>query len=334
MKLIRFINENFSKVRKVVNLGEWKEITIYVHGITPEENVGSHSDIYRKLHKNINSELKKRNKPLLGKPIMVEWGWDKSTGKDKDLARAERKIAKITLSAYKKNKDFTLNPARLAVKAMRPIFIRGFADMFYYVSEDGKKTVRKTVFNKVLSELSRAYRKSPEKISITCIGHSAGTIILHDLLYNIFTKNYTSKNLPPAYKYIRKDLLAAIRKLAKNKKIRLRKFYSMGSPITPLTFRSNSLIEKVVKNPDQKKGFLKPEDIGIVDLKNLSRPRWVNFWDPDDIISYPVGFLYNNEEKIIEDRVFDVSDNPLKAHNEYWENKKVAKHIAKTYWRL
>lgn len=316
-------------------MAKWEEITVYVHGISSEENVEEHSHTYLGLHNAVNEELKKRGKPPLGRPVTVEWGWEKSTGKDKNLAKAEKKVAEATFAALKKGGDFPiLFPGRWVVKKTRPLFLYGIADMFYYVSEDGKKTVRKTVFEKVLSELvksSKAIDPSQDGISVTCIGHSAGTVILHDLLYNIFTRNYTKKKLPPTYGYIKETLLSNIRELAKNDKIRLRKFYTFGSPITPLTCRSNHLIEEVVRNPRQKGGFLKPEDIGIFESPDLTNPRWVNFWDPDDAISYPLEFLYDNAKGFIEDKCIDVSDNPVEAHGKYWTNGKIIKYIAETY---
>ncbi len=313
-------------------MSEWKELTIYVHGITPERDVKSHSATYDKIHESINKELKRLSKPLLGPAIKVEWGWEKSTGEDKDLAKAERKITDATFGAYKKAKDLTLNPARIAVKNLRYLFLYGIADMFYYVSEDGKKTIRKTVFDKVLSELKeKAKDMTPDEgISLTCIGHSAGTVILHDLLYNIFTRNYTLKTPPPTYKYIKPSLLKEVRDLARANRIRLRKFYTFGSPITPLTFRSNSLIEKVVTTT-KKEAFLNPEDIGIVNYTGAINPRWINFWDPDDVIAYPLEFLYDNREKVIKDRCIDVSDLASKAHGKYWTDKTIIKEIAENF---
>ena len=106
--------------------------------------------------------------------------------------------------------------------------------------------------------------------------------------------------------------------------------YTFGSPITPLTFRSNKLIEKVM-NSSQKTGFLKPKDIGIIDYSGSTNPKWVNFWDPDDAIAYPLEFLYDKHNGAIEDHCIDVSDLASIAHGKYWTNRKIAKYIAKTY---
>jgi hypothetical protein len=318
-------------------MDRWKEITIYVHGITPEKKVRPHTSTYKGLHSIVNAELQRLKKPLLGQPLMVEWGWEASQEADRYLARAEQKVADVTFKAIGRGKDFTVNPLRFGLSTARKMFLHGAADMFYYVSEDGKKTVRKTVFKKILHELVELSEKGnsiPKGISLTCIGHSAGSVILHDLLFNIFTTRYTKKNLPPAYTYLKAEdrkLLSAARMLAKNKEIRLRKLYTFGSPITPLMFRSNDLIAEVVKHPRKEKGFLKPEDIGIIAYDDLDNPRWANFWDKDDVISHPLEFLYDNRKGVIKDYCIDVSDRVFKAHSSYWTNKKMAEYIAKTY---
>lgn len=317
---------------------KWKEVTVYVHGISPERNVESHSVTYDTLQENVDKELEKLGKEPLGEAIKVEWGWEYVKNKEADryLAEAERRIYDMTFKAYKKAKDLTINPNRWIVKnKLRPLFLFGIADMFYYVSEYGKKSIRGNVFDTVLGsfiKLGGAKKgKSPEEgLSITCIGHSAGTVILHDLLYNIFTKNYTARKTPPAYKYIYEDYLRTARDWAKKGKLRLRKIYTMGSPITPLTFRSNTIIEKLMAVPSGE-GFFDAEDIGISATLELTNPRWVNFWDPDDVIAYPLEFIYKKSKGIIEDKCVDVSDLALLAHGVYWTDKKVAKYIAETY---
>ena len=91
------------------------------------------------------------------------------------------------------------------------------------------------------------------------------------------------------------------------------------------------MIDKVIKNYRKNKGFLKPEDIGVFDYSDLKNPRWLNFWDKDDIIAYPLEFLYDNRKAVIEDYCIDVSDSIRKAHGEYWTSKKMAKAIAENY---
>ena len=59
-----------------------------------------------------------------------------------------------------------------------------FSDIFYYISEDGKAAVRKNVLTKILNNLPTL--KDNESYSFNIIAHSAGTVIMHDLLFIIF----------------------------------------------------------------------------------------------------------------------------------------------------
>lgn len=337
----------------------WKEITVYVHGITPEEYVNPHTELYDKFHELVNKEIdrlrlkKMIDKPLLGEAVKAEWGWgtsqDESTGQtaDKYLADAERNVAEKFWRAYKDERELPLlHPwgllglSRIALKKIRNTFLYGIADMFYYVSEEGKRTIRKSVFEKIMNRVERILRAEesearkismlPENvgISLTLIGHSAGTVILHDLLFALFCHKYDT-GLPDSVSMAR-DVIEMGRNLAKQERLRLRKFYIFGSPITPLTFRSDSLVVKA-SDAQSAQGFLNLDEIGIKNYPGATNPRWVNFWDPDDAIAYPVSFLYKNSQGIVEDKCVDVSDSAFKAHGAYWRSKKVARHIAETY---
>ncbi|OQX79404.1 MAG: hypothetical protein B6D56_07190 [Candidatus Omnitrophica bacterium 4484_70.1] len=311
---------------------QWKEIIIYVHGITPEANVHSHRKNYADLHKKVSVYCQKLGKSFGEEKVMVEWGWEGSLYKDRYLAEAERKVAKLVFEEMKRCKDFTINPLRFSLSLIRKLFLYGVADIFYYVSEEGKRIVRRNIFAHILHSLERVRQNYlPQRLSLTCIGHSAGTVILHDFLYHLFSKSYLSKS-PPVYKDFNKkekSLLTLGRELAQKKKLRLRKFYTFGSPITPLLFRSQNLIEQVVAN--KQKGFLDISQIGIIPYKDLTPPRWVNFWDKDDFIAYPVKFLYKDNTEQIKDVCIDVSDRIFAAHSKYWRSKKVAFQIAQTY---
>jgi hypothetical protein len=57
----------------------------------------------------------------------------------------------------------------------------------------------------------------------------------------------------------------------------------------------------------------------------------VNFWSRHDLASYPVEFLYSNENGLIEDHEVSSSINPKDAHLGYWTSDEMADYISKTY---
>lgn len=295
-----------------------------IHGITPTEHPGSHSPQYDALFSNIQSALDANQKPKFRvNPIKIEWGWyDPSSTQpmamDQHLAEVERLVARHVLEVESNVWDFTINPARWAHKIMRRIFLFGFADLIYYASRDGEETVRQHVFQDIVEGVSQHIHSDQDRISLTIIGHSAGSLIAHDLLYHLFGQGKVSEF----------PLVRDLRKLADQTppRLRVRRFYTIGSPITPLTFRSNKLIEKNLNRSP-----LRPSDLGLQSGQGLTNPRWVNIWDIDDIASFPLGFLYTDADGTVKDQYIEMGDVFPLSHDAYWKSNKVAKMIAQTF---
>jgi hypothetical protein len=302
---------------------EWIEIVLFIHGIMPEKEVRSHDSVYNCLFDLIQNALREKNKPQLDPaPIKVEWGWqsDQSTEMDRFLTEAEGKIADQVSAAEKRAHDFSIAlPLRPIHLLTRQMITLGFADLFYYVSRDGEKALRQHVFKYLSNEICQRKTIYPEsKISLTLITHSAGTIIAHDLLYHLFREK-TRKSEG-------RDEIRRVRALVRKGDLRVRRFYTMGSPITPLIIRANSLLAKII-NGDK----LDPEDIGLRQRDDLSNPRWVNFWDIDDVAAFPIEFLYANEQGVVQDKYVDLGDIFPQVHGQYWSSSKVAEYIAETF---
>jgi hypothetical protein len=90
--------------------------------------------------------------------------------------------------------------------------------------------------------------------------------------------------------------------------------------------RANSVIQMLLKDKT-----LDTEKIGLRAADGLSNPRWVNFWDKDDLVSAPVAPLYNNAQNVILDQHVNAGFMLPKAHTEYWFSDEMASYIAKTY---
>lgn len=71
--------------------------------------------------------------------------------------------------------------------------------------------------------------------------------------------------------------------------------------------------------------------------------KWINFYDPDDVLGWPLQPLSGGYEDLVEDRIVNASGgvaslllrswNPL-AHNSYWEDAAVVEAIAALLRRL
>ena len=312
-----------------VQAARWNEVLVFIHGITPDPQPGSHTPDYQTLYQNIVNALRaipdpENKKPAFPLPLIeVEWGWQSNsypTTNDEYLAMAELALSGKAFKeeAGFENIDFTLNPFRLLRPMVRGLIFYGFADLMYYISSDGERAIRNRVFKYIADQVRDCgWMESEANLSLTFVTHSAGTLIAHDLLYHLFR----GPDLPSEIQEVNEVL----RKLVYTNRLRVRRLYTMGSPLAPLMFRSNSLIAKM--RDGQK---LLPGTIGFGRDQDLAGPRWINIWDKDDMIAYPVSFLYENGHELVEDKYIDVSDSVLTAHNKYWRSEKVAKYIAET----
>ncbi|MBL7127986.1 MAG: hypothetical protein ISS16_03275 [Ignavibacteria bacterium] len=297
-----------------------KEVIIYIHGITPKKEPRDHSIEYNSFENLLQEAFEKKGKGYPSKRIDIEWGLNlpNVVTNDRILAGVEGWLCDQSEGIAKKECDFTLNPLRYLHYRIRENFLLGFADMFYYVSEDGKAELRQNVLNTLLKNLPGL--KDDEVYSFTIVAHSAGTVIMHDVLFILF--GGSSKN------FLQDDSLSKLERLqgyAQSGQLFIKCFVTLGSPITPMIIRSWTLMERIDKGE-----LLEPYKIGIRN-DALGRSMWLNFWDKDDVISYPVKFLYDDPDNLIKDKYISICDCFPKAHNVYWTSKKIAEIVAEKY---
>ena len=313
---------------KLASETDWLEVPIFIHGVSPEEKPRSHKDEYGALLKAINYGLKEHGKPALKNPIYIEWGrkYPGSTGMDQYLALVERK-----LNTRVKESMGPGNYASIPIvyKATRELLFFAVSDLMYYVSSDGEKALRRHIFRKLAASIMELANQGVNRISLNFFTHSAGTLIAHDFLYHLFGKKYArgemaGNEVKYIMKYARKKSLIDTSATL----LRIRRFYTFGSPIALLSIRNNSLINKLRTRKIQ---LLDTENIGLRAADGLENPRWVNFWDKDDLIAAPVAFLYKNTTNVIEDITVNAGALLPKAHTDYWYSLEMANYIADTF---
>ena len=309
------------------------EVVIYIHGVSNELRGKSHDPEYKSLNDGIGKILNSWPSIYIG----TEWGWNyKGVTSPKShelLTDAQRLLGGRAIKAVDDPWDFTINPGRLFLGKLRNLVMYGFSDMLYYVSKDGKKAVRNAVASQIVKKLEPILKdKTKPNLSLTLLGHSAGSVVAFDLIFYLFFSSEHNFLFDRKTK-AEKDLFTALsklRKLAQNNKLRIRRLITFGSPITSMSFRSDAILNVLAAN-----GELDPADYGLNKNpksfgKSLQGPRWVNIWDKDDLIAWPVEPLMkqSSNKKIVSDVYIDVSDSISESHNEYWTSKKVYEAIA------
>jgi hypothetical protein len=309
---------------------EWLEVPIFIHGISPEGNPQNHKVEYDSLRNSINKHLKIEGKtPLSEAPIYVEWGrqYPGATGNDQYLAQAEQMLHE----RIRKNMGDKYTGLLPIYKAIREMIYFGVIDLFYYVSQDGEEELRTHVFGEVTKRILLFGRKKTTRISLTFFAHSAGTLITHDLLFHYFGKKSSDGREGKSESNQIVQKMDKARDLGnpddpEDIRMRVRRLYTFGSPLSPLSVRSNFLIQTILNNE-----LLDTEQIGLRAADGLSNPRWVNFWDKDDLVSAPVAPLYDNAQNVILDQHVNAGALLPKAHTNYWFSDEMAKYIAQTY---
>lgn len=298
-----------------------REVIAYIHGVSNDIYAEPHTDLYNNFNQSVRHHRDEWPSEFCG----VEWGSKARTFKSTGhalLTEAQRELGARVFSAIDKQRDWPWHPSRLLQGSVRELIFYGFGDMFYYTSEEGKEDVRNAMANQIVAHIRELNIANDEMISLTLVGHSAGAVVAFDFLFYLFSGEKYPRKFSPK--------IRQLAKLAKVKKLRVRRLITMGAPIAGLPFRSNKVVAVLSEG-----GRLKAEHYGLTqdfsppnELKTTS-PRWLNFWDKDDPIAWPVEPLMERDSiPTIKDAYVDVSDSPVKAHGAYWTSPKVIERIA------
>ncbi len=298
-----------------------RDVIAYIHGVTPEEAPGPHASIFQQLHQAVASLHE-------GWPadfLPIEWGWSRREGTPRSeelLSQAQRQLGKRMLPTVASAKDFSINPGRLAVDQLREINFFGFSDMFYYCSESGKHAIRRAV----CEQLAGYMNGEEEPIRITWIGHSAGAVIAQDLLFHLYSPD---ELLPNRHAFVGgegDELALQLRELAQSGQLLLRRLVTLGNPLGVMSLRHDRVLETLAAGEG-----LNPAHYGCVVDEELPGPRWMNIWDRDDPLAWPVEPLFHTGNETVKDVYVNVSDWITRAHNSYWSSKAVHKAIAERW---
>jgi hypothetical protein len=303
------------------------EIVLYVHGVSQSLEGRDHDIEYGVLHHGIA----RRREDWPGRYMGVEWGWNHTSGGARShelLTDAQRVLGERVIPAVLGKRDFTLNPGRVVVNKLRPLTLYGFGDVFYYVSTDGKRAVRSAVVSQIVDYMNHTDAWD-QSLSLTLLGHSAGSVVAFDFLFFLFfadLRDFVCDDDPC------RDGAIKLRQMAQEGRLRVRRLVTFGSPITMLACRSDAVLRILAAN-----GKLQPRDYGLTSrVKGGSRlegPRWINLWDKDDPIAWPVEPLMATpgRRSYAEDIYVDVSDSMSRSHDMYWRSDAVQEIIARRW---
>ena len=259
------------------------EIVVYIHGVSNSLQDRSHIAQYKRLHRGIKGHAKWWPQEFSG----VEWGanipWEERPASQKSLTKAQQVLGGRLFPVVDETSDWTFNPVRIVVNSLRKTMFYGFGDMFYYVSTDGKNAVRSAVAKQIIKHINEQQVSDNDLLSLTILGHSAGSVIGFDFLFYLFSKK-NAKHFC-SHDQVTCEMMR-LKKRIQNRTFRLRRFITFGSPIAMTACRSDAVLKLL--SDDRK---LDASDYGLnssfkIGVSKLDGPRWINFWDKDDPISW------------------------------------------------
>lgn len=305
-------------------MSEFQEVVFYIHGVTPARLPTPHKSLYRSLHEGVAAEHPDWPDLFTG----AEWGWnpdEEAPHGQQLLNQAQNQLGQRVLPAVSAAKDFSLNPARLAVNQLREINFFGFSDMFFYTSKTGKEAVRAAVCRQLLDFLQH-YEEKDTPVRLTLVGHSAGCVIGMDLLYHLFHPDRPPHNAHCFVESEAREEARRLRQWADEGRLRPRRLITLGNPLSAMAFRHTRVVEIIAGGET-----LDPAPYGLIPDDDLPGPRWINIWDRDDPLAWPVEPLMDTTSQTVRDVYVNVSDLITKAHGAYWTSKAVHRAIAKNW---
>lgn len=230
---------------------------------------------------------------LVIKPVY----WAPALQRDEDLLRL--RLSKAGSFNYKKLRNFMINFA---------------ADAIAYQPADDERQTYAEVHRIFAETLSHLALEAGESAPLIIVAHSLGTVITSNYIYDL--QNDARKPLIPV------SVRAAMGDTALERGETLARLFTAGSPIALWSLRYRNFGRAIAMPPPSLKNH-HPE-------VNAS---WINFYDPDDVIGYPLKTLNESyEASVTEDRAVNVGTllsywNPL-SHSHYLEDKDVVPVIA------
>lgn len=204
------------------------------------------------------------------------------------------------------------------IRAIRKFITFFMGDVAAYVSENDNN-IRSTVWQQMEPYVSKG-------LPYSIIAHSLGSIIVFDYLFNLFEENHLFLPQSEGLEYQSELSPNKISQLGVN----FRHLFTLGSPIGLFLLRKGDLWKdgkkfNSIKNPVND------------DIEKGIKRTWLNFYDEQDVIAYPLENLFSLNTTRPKGPIKDILVNTgwfaVDSHTRYWENQQVAVEISQVLLR-
>lgn len=171
------------------------------------------------------------------------------------------------------------------------------------------------IHERVARKLQCLARRAGATAPLCLIGHSLGTVVASNYLYDL-----QNRKLPP-----RIQSIIAHGNTPLERGETLSHLFTMGSPIALWTLRYDD--------------FGKPIQVPAPYFRYIRVGEWVNFYDKDDVIAYPLKSLSESYNKAVSEDI-EVSNpglmawSPLGSHGGYFRSAAIQERICHSLARM
>lgn len=200
----------------------------------------------------------------------------------------------------------------LSYQDIRKFIINFGADAVAYQPGATRREIYNRVHNTVANCLKTLAAEAGPQAPLCIIGHSIGTVITHNYLFDLGEEIIANQKISQS-----------ITPLEAGKTLTL--LYFMGSPLALWSLRYENY--RAITFPGQQVSNLFPQ----------LQPKWVSYYDKDDILAYPIRSLSASHNELAEQGLlidvpvnaggFWTGWNPL-SHLEYWTEETIINQVA------
>lgn len=283
-----------------------KHYIIFIHGMGEGRVKENYEQLWRRLGQ--AAKISPEEFAAQFQPIFTEW----------HVGQLSQAANIIYDDAFPGLKNQPFNPMR-GIRYFVTFFL---GDVAAYVSED-VNFIRRLVWQQIWDQLEQPLKQEEAIYSI--VAYSLGTAIAFDYLYSLFKKDELFVPLPDPQERPEDLGLTPVAGASSEEcqllQERFRHFFTLGSPIGLFTLRKGSLWMRT-----------QPFNQLYNPVRGQNRV-WLNFWDSEDPIAYPLAQLFSRNPENQGANLVDVPVETgfllLDSHTRYWENRQVAAEIAR-----
>jgi len=315
---------------------------VYLHGIAPSPGPeeASCTRIIQAFHDALTRRLHRsgpRGRAVAERlaPIVIHWGHVTAHRGTPDtaLSTAEAFLSAMTDADRRRQRvDRGAIPAatwlirRRLARPLRQMLVEGLGDLVYYTAPEGERAIRTTLYRQLFNAWPfRQDTLSAEPMTLSVVAHSAGAVLAFDLLYELFcpTTRRQGRRAPAIahddrrWGRIAKRLRSA-RERVRRGTLTLQTVATLGSFLPIFFLRRQHLVDRLAG-----RRRLTADIIGL-----RGQGRWVNVWDYDDLVAFPIAGLFRDPEHRIQDLQVDTGDWMASAHAGYWRHPEVLDAVA------